>query len=205
MGKQNNLKKKQKRGGTKDYSRKVDIRDDKDTFLIVCEGEVTEPLYFNAFKVASADIKCIGIGFNTISLVKETMKMMSEREYDQVWCVFDKDSFSSQNFNNAISLAESQQINVAYSNEAFELWFLLHYSFIQTALPRTQYKSMLSSALGRPYSKEDPNMYRDLLVHQEIGIRNAKKLLTLHNINNPATCNPISLVFKLVEELNKFK
>ena len=32
----------------------------KQTFLIVCEGEVTEPEYFNFFRLTSANVKAIG-------------------------------------------------------------------------------------------------------------------------------------------------
>ena len=45
----------------------------KQTFLIVCEGEVTEPEYFNSFRLTSANVKAIGKGMNTISLVKEAI------------------------------------------------------------------------------------------------------------------------------------
>ena len=34
----------------------------KQTFLIVCEGEVTEPEYFNSFRLTSANVKAIGKG-----------------------------------------------------------------------------------------------------------------------------------------------
>ena len=45
----------------------------KQTFLIVCEGEVTEPEYFNSFRLTSANVKAIGKGMNTVSLVKEAI------------------------------------------------------------------------------------------------------------------------------------
>ena len=49
------------------------LRTVKQTFLIVCEGEVTEPEYFNSFRLTSANVKAIGKGMNTISLVKEAI------------------------------------------------------------------------------------------------------------------------------------
>ena len=33
----------------------------KQTFLIVCEGEVTEPEYFNSFRLTSANVTLLGI------------------------------------------------------------------------------------------------------------------------------------------------
>jgi len=65
----------------------------KQTFLIVCEGEVTEPEYFNSFRLTSANVKAIGKGMNTISLVKEAIAIRDiekrrSRNYDQCWVVF---------------------------------------------------------------------------------------------------------------------
>lgn len=94
--------------------------------LIICEGERTEPLYFKSFRVSSVHADIEGTGRNTDSLVEYAMaKVKTERKnnnrYDQVWCVFDKDDFSAQNFNRAFDLARSNKIKIAYSNEAFEL------------------------------------------------------------------------------------
>ena len=35
------------------------LRQVKQTFLIVCEGEVTEPEYFNSFRLTSANVKAL--------------------------------------------------------------------------------------------------------------------------------------------------
>ena len=55
------------------------LRTVKQTFLIVCEGEVTEPEYFNSFRLTSANVKAIGKGMNTISLVKEAKPLETLR------------------------------------------------------------------------------------------------------------------------------
>ena len=104
------------------------------TFLIVCEGERTEPNYFEAFR-AAGDVRKItvkGEGYNTLSLVRRTIELADEGDYDQVWCVFDRDSFPAQTFNAALELAAQRGFYVAYSNEAFELWYLLHFHFYHT-------------------------------------------------------------------------
>jgi len=46
---------------------------EKPTILIVCEGENTEPSYFNQFRLSSATVKPIGEGYNTISLVRRAI------------------------------------------------------------------------------------------------------------------------------------
>jgi hypothetical protein len=112
------------------YERKIDTKEVRQRFLIVCEGEKTEPNYFRNFRVPGkvyCDVR--GFGYNTVSLVRKTIELREQDEYDQVWCVFDRDSFPAQDFNNAIALADRNSIRVAYSNEAFELWYLLHFNF----------------------------------------------------------------------------
>ena len=86
-------------------------KDEKQSFLIVCEGKNTEPDYFRKFKLKTATIKVVGEGYNTVSLVEQAEKLDKQGEYDQVWCVFDKDDF--KNFNNAIQKAEQLGFKVA--------------------------------------------------------------------------------------------
>jgi len=179
------------------------------TFLIVCEGERTEPNYFRAFCVpAEVQKTIIGEGFNTLSLVRRTVELAQEQSYNQVWCVFDRDSFPLETFNAALELARQQGFHVAYSNEAFELWYLLHFHFYQTGVTRVQYMSLLSELLNRsfhrPYRKNDPNLYALLLSHQPDAIRNARNLLALYTPLNPGRDNPSTTVHHLVEELNKY-
>ncbi|UCH94027.1 MAG: RloB domain-containing protein, partial [Candidatus Aminicenantes bacterium] len=135
-----------------------------ESFLIVCEGGKTEPNYFKAFKLSSAAIRVEGLGMNTLSLVQVTLKIIERAKkdgilYDQVWCVFDRNHFPIQNFNNAIDLANKKNIKVAYSNEAFELWYLLHFHYYNSGVSRNQYFAMLSKLLNAPYKKNDTTMY----------------------------------------------
>ena len=45
------------------------------TFLIVCEGQRTEPNYFEAFRVPKEVIEVIGAGDNTIRLVRNAISL----------------------------------------------------------------------------------------------------------------------------------
>ena len=47
------------------------VREVKQSFLIICEGVNTEPDYFNAFRLTSANIKAVGQGLNTVGLTDE--------------------------------------------------------------------------------------------------------------------------------------
>jgi hypothetical protein len=125
--------------------------------------------------------------------------------YTQVWCVFDRDSFPPENYNTAIEQARAKDLKVAYSNEAFELWYLLHFDYVDTGVSRKQYKKKLTERLGEKYKKNDSAMYEKLNKHpkadQRKAIENAKKLLNKH-AGDYADHNPSTTVFELVESLN---
>ncbi len=93
---------------------------EKPSILIVCEGENTEPSYFNQFRITSAKVKSVGVGYNTVSLVHRAFELAQQGNYDRIWCVFDKDDFKDEDFNNAIQIAEADNFGIAYSNQAFE-------------------------------------------------------------------------------------
>ncbi|MCD8480939.1 MAG: RloB family protein [Candidatus Cloacimonetes bacterium] len=190
-----------------------------DLILIVTEGEKTEPCYFKSFPLHTTKVaRIVGTGRNTLSLVAQTDKELEIAKIDYlrdhgirlrdkdvvVWCVFDKDSFPAEQFDNAVSSARAKGYQVAYSNEAFELWYLLHFHYYNTALTRDRYISLLHKALERRYQKNDPDMYRILKHRQADAIRNATKLLAGYMPPNPSSDNPSTTVFELVEYLNQF-
>jgi hypothetical protein len=184
------------------FSRQRDAIPLRERFLIVCEGEQTEPNYFRAFRVQK-DVKVVGLGYNTVSVVEEALRLKQLEVYDQVWCVFDRDSFPAKHFNDALALAKANGIEVAYSNEAFELWYLLHFNFVQSAMSRAQYVQKLSEMSTSAYAKNSKSMYVELLYLQKDAIRNAKKLLESYDPHNPEHDNPSTTVHLLVEQLNK--
>jgi hypothetical protein len=177
--------------------------------LIVCEGEKTEPNYFKAFPENPHiydEIDIQGTGYNTISLVEKAVQLKNEAQkkrtpYQEVWCVFDRDSFPWESFNEAIALAKREKIRYAYSIEAFEIWYLLHFDYYDTALSRTQYKEKLTDRLRTEYLKNDTEMYNRLKDSQGIAIQNAKKLYNFQCSKSIQAQNPVTTVFELVEKL----
>lgn len=194
-------------------SRRSNIIEVRQRFLIVCEGEKTEPLYFQSFKAPGRILTVEGTGHNTLSLVDEAIRLREEKQaelkkqdrelFDQCWCVFDRDSFPAGNFNSAIVKARANGFQVAYSNVCFELWYLLHFAFQDAATTRESYSDKLSSHLGARYEKNSRTMYDTLLSRQQDAIHNAKTLLASHPTPNPEENDPSTTVFALVEELNK--
>jgi hypothetical protein len=177
--------------------------------LIVCEGEKTEPNYFRKFPANPEiydGIDVYGTGYNTVSLINEAIRIkklaLQKREpYIETWCVFDKDDFSIELFENAIKLAEKNQIKCAYSIEAFEIWYMLHFNYYDTAFSRSQYKGKLSELLKRPYLKNDEEMFLLLKNRQNKAIQNAQKLYYKQCLLPLGEQNPVTTVFYLVERL----
>lgn len=187
--------------------RKVDTREPKSRFLIICEGERTEPNYFKSFRVPRDVIvvEIHGTGYNTLSLVKKAIELRNtDPGYDQVWCVFDRDSFPAQDFNEALTLAERENLKVAYSNEAFELWYLLHFHYFNSAIIRQQYIAKLNDLLGTVYRKNRSDIYTILLDKQALAIKHAEQLLQEYLPSRPERDNPSTTVHLLVKELNRF-
>lgn len=193
--------------GQKLAPRSVLHRELRQRFLIICEGEKTEPNYFRSFRV-NVDVEVVGTACNTLGLLECARARQKEARrqgvvYDAIWLVFDRDDFSAQDFNSAIRLAEMENFGVAYSNEAFELWYVLHFGYLDTAISRKQYIDILCKHL-EVYNKNQMGMYERLLPFQTDAIRNADKLLQSYQPNhNPAEDNPCTTVHKLVMELNK--
>jgi hypothetical protein len=184
--------------------RRTNVRELRQRFLIVCEGEKTEPNYFNSFRVPKAVVKVVGIGENTIRVVEQALTLREKDDYDQVWCVFDRDVFPVENFNAALQLARNNGIQVAYSNEAFELWYVLHFNYHQAATARHLYAEKLSDLLGVAYEKTRLDMYDRLEGRQESAIQHAEKLLGTYDPPDPARDNPSTTVHLLVQALNRF-
>ena len=194
--------------------KKVRTKETVRRILIVCEGEKTEPNYFAGFQKefrvkgiqnrVYLDIKPAGMV--SLSLVKETIKIKEkDGEYYQVWCVFDRDlkkeNKNQQNFNAAIKLAKKHQIQLAVSNDAFELWFLLHYEYYSSQTHRSELINKLchKNRLGKQYQKNSENMYEILKDKQFLAIDNAAKIW--NDCNKNYNSNPSITVFQLVETL----
>jgi len=63
----------------------------------------------------------LGAGCETIRVVERAQEERQKSEYDQIWVVFDKDDFPSDDFNQAVFMAERLGFGVAYSNQALSI------------------------------------------------------------------------------------
>lgn len=218
-----------KRFARQEQKRKQNIRTKRMYYLIVCEGEATEPNYFEGLKqdlpkgvLTACRIDIEGTGRNTQSLVDEALRLKSLyeknniRPVDKLWVVFDRDNFAANDFNNAINRCAQSNLAIgcAWSNEAFELWYLLHFHYYQNAMNRQQYQGLIEENL-RPfagddfrYEKNSKEMYALVKEHGSVedAIKNAKRLAEVYDGRYDfAEHNPCTMVWELVEELMKLK
>lgn len=214
-----------KRHDRKESKRLEETKSKRRYFLIVCEGEKTEPNYFKSLKDALpkgvlnvCQFNIEGKGYNTESLVKKSLELKSdwekdiERKIDKVWVIFDRDSFKPKAFNNAIQtcLKNYPDVAAAWTNEAFELWYLLHFHFYNTGISRKQYQDLIENNFQSKglddyeYKKNSTEMFSLLETHgsRETAIRNAIKLeQEFAGQQDYANQNPCTTVHKLVAEL----
>lgn len=113
--------------------------DERKRFVIYCEGEVTEPMYFKALaalpeirRTAALDIR--GLGYGPRQLVAEARDARrtdaeAKGRHVEYWCVFDVEAPDPHHgLIDAIQMARDNGIHVAISNPCFELWLILHYA-----------------------------------------------------------------------------
>ena len=190
--------------------------------LIVTEGTETEPQYFQAIK-NSIDQKyrgrihldIIGKGDNTISLFNRAVKdaERSSNVYKHVWLVYDKDDFPSEHFDKTAILCSSTSTSetsyhAIWSNQCIELWFLLHFMFLQSDLHRDEYFPKLTECLKEKelgtYYKSRPDMYNVLRPFMDEALKNAKMLAQINQGKTPGKSSPGTMVHLLIETLKPY-
>jgi hypothetical protein len=136
-------------------------------------------------------------GSDPKSLVEYAKQKKENEDYSDVWCVFDDDG--RPDIEEALNVARNQELEVAFSNPCFELWYLLHYEY--STQPCNQ-----STMLGRlkkhvPDYTKARDMFA-LLPDQTSADAGARKL-RIHHITcgNDETGNPSTSVDKLVRLL----
>ena len=189
--------------------------------LIVCEGTKTEPQYFEAFSGFKHgnyvyDVKTDGGDGSPLNVVRQAIKLRKKAKdkgepFDCTWAVFDKDDFKPSEFNNAIEMAERHNIRCAWSNEAFEIWYVYYFDDRNTAMSRTEYKKLITKRVRKnsldkkfKYKKNILNIRRILCDsgNEEEAIKRAERKHKIWGSNRQYhTHNPNTTVYKLVRLL----
>lgn len=236
-----------RKGNLKEKTRNVlerpkSVRHYRELIMIVCEDEGTEPYYFNKFKEEFENIfpndtvllVPIGTGRNSLGVVQQAIVESQQsfekhrKEVDEVWAVFDKDDLDKQpktreNFRKAFEEASANGIKVAYSNECFELWLLLHLTDVDSnnAIPRhsdtengiTGLYERLETIINKGRTEDTKFHYEhgckdivDLILssgNERLAIQRAKVLDEKQKDKDPIEANPNTKVYLLVSHLRE--
>lgn len=159
------------------------------------------------------NLKVEGIGDNTLFQDAKKLVATSANGYKHVWVVFDTDDFPADHINKTAQYCveestEDTIYHAIWSNQCIELWFLLHFNFIQADLHRSEYWPKLtevlkSQGLGE-YTKNRDDMYHTLLPYMETAIINAQKLDRINDGKVPSNAAPGTKVHELILKLKPY-
>ena len=190
--------------------------------LIVTEGTETEPAYFGAVKDMinhtypdRVQLVVHGLGDNTLSLLKKAKALAasSANVYKHVWVVYDTDDFPADRVNQTVDLCKEESTeetayHAIWSNQCIELWFLLHFSFMQSDIHRSSYGPKLSEFMNArhlgKYEKNRKDLFAILFPYIDSAIVNAKKLETINSGRQPSDSCPGTVVHYLIEKLRPY-
>lgn len=158
-------------------------------YYLFCEGQQTEPRYFEGFKKLIEDNPV----YRDMVLIEiepcqaETMRVigMAERyvkknkiKKGQIWCIYDKDSFPAADFNGVVHRAE-------------------HIGFLNDKIA--------ALGLGK-YQKNMKDIFEILMTkgNPKLAIRYAKRIIKEGEGKTPTEIAPGTKVYELVEELAKY-
>lgn len=229
------------------------VRSINNTFVfhIFCEDRNSEPLYFEHFNGNGVKIICHreqrSMFKNYLKTIKKCkqegfIKRNGDGSYKlvndnlEVWCVFDRDlgaqgeDIEEGNIEFDHIINNSSIINIAWSNDAFEFWILLHLrdvslNELEKYTNREQYYTLLEDYLKNhsnpnelltkvlshnSFNYDDikkgrcfPNiMLPELIPNIDVAIKRAKKIFNYHsNETDFSKKVPCTTVYQLVESI----
>ncbi len=208
--------------------RKYEFRTPKaNSFLIITEGERTEPLYFKGLQMQILEkiggrvdvvevpiIDISGEGCSTERLIEAARQTVKNAKivYQNIWLVFDKDDFSD--FDQAIEDCIQNGYHVAWSNQSFEYWLYLHFQYSDAALHRDRWIEKLNEIFqeyhlgkGKYYKNyEDIYSFMDKYDGVNTAIKFANRRMSEFDESKckPSEFDPGTTVYILVRELKKY-
>ncbi len=216
---------KKRRADRKKRSREFKIPK-ANSYLIVTEGECTEPHYFKGLRkrilesiggnvevLAIPEIDIHGEGTSTEKLIEITEEHVSKANviYQNIWVIFDRDDFPD--FDEAIKAGNNKGYKIGWSNQSFEYWLFLHFNYSDSDLHRQEWNKKLDVLFKEyrlsedGYEKNYENLYEmlDSFGGVDVAIRNAKRRMSEFSEDDvPSLFAPGTTVHILVEELKKY-
>ena len=178
--------------------------------LIVCEGEVTERVYFSHLRHAeripiTLQIQAGGVPKTLVETAVRSMKEAAQSpdpndHFDQVWCVFDVDEHPK--IDDAKQQAANHGIKLVISNPCFDLWILLHYEDLRQHTHR--HKVQKACAKHITGSVKDPPC-EELFERYAQAEKRAIALNKWQASRGTEGANPSTNVYELVAKIRSYR
>jgi len=202
--------------------RRPSHRQPKRRILVACEGQETEPNYFDGLRRLQVVrdrwvLKIVpGKGKTPLGTIERAIQRVARAKqrgrtfaFDEVWCVLDVEELTSQSsLAEARRLANEKGFRVALSNPAFEVWILAHFertaaAFINCDNVIEPLNKHWRREFGEKHQKSDEKVFDRLSRRVTDAIANAKSVREEHfdGIEDTAKCNSSTDVYRLVESL----
>ena len=198
-------------GPHRSVKRRPSRRSPQKRVLVVCEGEYTEPRYFealrNRLRLNTLVVKATkGVDPRTlvdIARDEDRREKRNGERFDFVYCVFDRNSHPQ--FEEASNTARTRGFKLARSWPCFEFWLLLHFDFVRAPYARSGGRSQCDACIRDlrkhlpGYSKGDQTTFDNLWPLLEAAIANGYKAAADAADTNER--NPSTEVHELVVHL----
>jgi hypothetical protein len=206
------------RRGPESYRRAAPTKAPRKTFLVVTEGEKTEPNYLRALcrrlSLSTAEVVVhhpeatdpksltdAAIGLSKVR--KQEARNSLLVPYDEVWVVYDLERPHDERR----QLHKSQQgkqkahgVRVATSDPCFEYWLLLHFQY--TTRPFTDYNHVVRALKKHlPDYEKASNIHDSVLCRTPDAVKNAE-MCRKHHKDCDGDGNPSTDIHLLVRSLN---
>lgn len=189
--------------------RRLGFRDAKMFFHIACEGNETEPRYFQLFRPprdAKFQLKVIPSRHKSspteVLATLKTFFNKNGRKGDEAWIVIDRDAWQETELNDICRQAAHLGFKVAMSNPCFELWLYLHLRDNTQFAHRHHCQDELSQHLPG-YSRTAKSTYDTAIL--ATGVRDAvrrARALDRHP-NQPWPHHQSTRVYLLIEKIHE--
>jgi hypothetical protein len=223
-----------------DYKRGKNSRKKILSVIIACEDECSAPTYFRMIlskliedkKITQDSLVIADHHHNTPTgvlndLISHKVENKIYKDFEHKWIVIDRDAprvngggHSTNDFNTALIKAKQLSVEVAYANDSYELWYLLHFNSRSTSILRDEIITEIikklklkNNRIFKNLNKENikTSIYTKLIFNeifelQSNAIRNAENLLKSYgHTHNPEKDNPSTTIHKLVKILNELE
>lgn len=195
----------------------------RNKFYILTNGKETEKNYFDLIKCKRSiyDVKVEYHNYDPYKLVEYGTTLT---DANQVWCVFDIDNTMEEgSLIPALNLSNNSNVQIAFSNMAFEVWLLSHYNKVERTMDNDKLILEMDKLLKRElnlskkYDKSDRELLKkhfipvyktaidnSKIIHQKY-IAEHEKIYNGNKSYRIWEWNSCSNVYKLIEALQLTK